>query len=361
VPMVDLSNLGLPVRGTLAPAPPQKLPAGPLGFGKILTDHVLLAEHTPESGWSDVSIQPRVDVGVELAAGALQYGLSIFEGLKAYRAKDGRLFLFRPDAHARRLAKSAARLCMPPFDEKRLVAAIRALTRVEQEMIPPAERGSLYIRPVIFASDEYLGVRPGNLHTLAILASPVESYFAQDARPLRLWAERELTRAAPGGVGEAKTGGNYAASLLAAQRAKHKGYDQVLWLDALEHRYLEEVGTMNLFIHLKSGVVTPPTEGTILKGVTRDSCMTLLREWGISVQERRITLDELEAASARGELLEVFGTGTAAVVAPVGEVAWEGGKSVRPSGGPVAQRLKDALSALHRGEAKDSHGWLQPV
>jgi branched-chain amino acid aminotransferase len=178
---------------------------------------------------------------------------------------------------------------------------------------------------------------------------------------LRLWAERELTRAAPGGLGEAKTGGNYAASLLAAQKAKHAGYDQVLWLDAIEHRYVEEVGTMNLFIHLKSGVVTPPAGGTILKGVTRDSCLTLLREWGIPVEERRLTLDDLSAAAACGELLEIFGTGTAALIAPVGEVSWTGGKPVQPTGGPIAQRLKEALTAIHRGEVRDTHGWVQPV
>ena len=359
--MVDLSNLGLSIQTTLAPEPPKALPAGPLGFGKYLTDHVLSSEHTPEQGWGDIKIQPRQSVSVDLAAGALQYGLSIFEWLKAYRQKDDRLMLFRPDAHAQRFALSADRLCMPRFDEQRLVAALRAFTRVERELIPSIERGSLYLRPVLFAIDEYLGVRPGNRHLLAILASPVEFYFSQDARPLRLWAEKELPRCAPGGMGAAKTGGNYAASLLAAQKAKQNGYDQVLWLDALEHRYLEEVGTMNLFIHLKSGLVTPPTDGTILKGVTRDSCLTLLREWGVPVQERRITLDELAEASGRDELLEIFGTGTAALVAPVGEVSWAGGHQVRPSGGPLTERLKDALTAIHRGEVKDTHGWVQPA
>ncbi len=365
--MVDLSNLGLSIKSTLKAAPPQALPAGPLGFGRLLTDHVILVEHTADKGWGELSLEPRSDVGVDLAAGAIQYGLSIFEGLKAYRTTDGRLQLFRPDAHARRLAQSAVRLCMPAYDEKLLVAAMRAITRVEADMVPAADRGSLYLRPVLFASDEYLGVRPGNQHTLAILASPVDSYFGSEAKPLRLWAERELTRAAPGGLGSAKTGGNYAASLFAAQRAKHHGYDQVLWLDALEHRHLEEVGTMNLFVSLKSPggqtLVTPPAppHGTILQGVTRDSCLTLLREWGVPVQERDLTLDELLATAKKGELLEIFGTGTAAAVAPVGEVSWEGGHHVAPSGGPIADRLKAALTALHRGEAKDTRGWLVAV
>ncbi len=214
-----------------------------------------------------------------------------------------------PSASPRVPGASACR----PIEPERLVAAMRALARVEQDSIPEATRGSLYLRPVLFASDEYLGVRPGTRHTLAILASPVDSYFGQDVRPLRLWAERELTRAAPGGLGAAKTGGNYAASLLAAQRAKQRGFDQVLWLDAVSHSYLEEVGTMNLFVHLKDrGVVTPPADGTILAGVTRDCCLTLLREWGIPTEERRLTLAELRAADASGELLEIFGTGTAA-------------------------------------------------
>ncbi len=359
--MVDLSNLGLSIDCTLAPTPPTRLPPGPLGFGKLLTDHVFIGEHTAETGWGEFAIRPRSQVTVELASGAIQYGLSIFEGLKAYRTADGRLHLFRPERHAERFAESARRLCMPPIEPARLVAAMRALARVEQDSIPDAERGSLYLRPVLFASDEYLGVRPGARHTMAILGSPVDSYFGQDARPLRLWAERELTRAAPGGLGAAKTGGNYAASLLAAQRAKQKGFDQVLWLDAIEHRYLEEVGTMNLFVHLKgSGLITPPADGTILAGVTRDCCLTILREWGIPTQERRMTLDELLLANARGDLLEIFGTGTAAVVAPVGEVAWEGGR-VEPIGGEIGTRLKNALTALHRGEARDTYGWLTPI
>ena len=242
---------------------------------------------------------------------------------------------------------------------------MRALTRVEQDSIPDAARGLRSIScPVLFASDEYLGVRPGTRHTMAILASPVDSYFGQDARPAApLWAERELTAGGPPrrpGRGQDRRH-RYAASLLAAQRAKLKGFDQVLWLDAVEHRYLEEVGTMNLFVHLKGeGLITPPTDGTILAGVTRDSCLTLLREWGVPTQERRITLDELLAAHASGDLLEIFGTGTAAVIAPVGEVAWEG-STVAPTGGPVGERLKEALTALHRGEGYDAHGWLTPV
>lgn len=358
--MVDLSNLGLSIRCSLAPAPPRQLPPGPLGFGKLFTDHVFLAEHTPESGWGDFAIIPRADVGVGLASGALQYGLSAFDGVKAYRTAQGRLHLFRPDRHAARLAASAERLCMPPLEPARLIAALRALVRVEQDSVPDAARGSLYLRPTLFANDEYLGVRPGNLHTLAILASPVDSYFGQDSRPLRLWAERGLTRAAPGGVGAAKTGGNYAASLLAARDAKQRGYDQVLWLDAIEHRYVEEVGTMNLFVHFKSGVVTPPLDGTILAGVTRESCLTLLKEWGVPTEERRLTLDELLAAHRAGELLEIFGTGTAAVVAAVGEVAWATHK-VSPIGGPIGERLKVALGELHRGEVRDTRGWLLAV
>jgi branched-chain amino acid aminotransferase len=359
--MVDLSNLGLSIDCSLAPTPPARLPPGPLGFGKLLTDHVFLAEHTAEQGWGEFAIRPRNQAGVDLASGALQYGLSIFEGLKAYRTSAGQFHLFRPDRHARRFAQSAQRLCMPPIETGRLVAALRALTRVEQDSIPEVDRGSLYLRPVLFASDEYLGVRPGSRHTLAVLGSPVDSYFGQDARPLRLWAERELTRAAPGGLGAVKTGGNYAASLLAAQRAKQRGYDQVLWLDAVEHRYLEEVGTMNLFVHLKSaGVVTPPADGTILEGVTRDCCLTLLREWGIPSEERRLTLDDLQRASAEGDLLEIFGTGTAAVIAEVGEVAWDEGR-VQPTGGPLGLRLKETLTALHRGEARDTRGWLTAI
>ena len=313
---------------------PGPLPKPPLGFGKHFTDHIFWADQDDAGGWRDFRIVPISSLGLDIASGALQYGLSVFEGLKAHEySRDRSIQLFRPEQHAARMTISAERLCLPPFPEDALVEACKALTKVDERFVPEAGAGALYLRPVLFATEGYLGVRPASRNALAILASPVDAYFGA-GHALRLWAERELFCAAPGGVGSVKTGGNYALSLMAARRAAGRGFDQVLWLDSQEHRFLGEAGTMNVFVHLKGRMVTPPLDGTILAGVTRHSVITLLGDLGVPVEERPIDLDELLAASEKGELLEIFGSGTAAVISPIGEVAWEQA-SVKPRGGEL--------------------------
>jgi branched-chain amino acid aminotransferase len=331
-----------------------------LGFGAYFTDHVALMEHDESAGWGPPRIVPAGTSTVQLASGALQYGLSVFEGLKVFRSVAGGLRVFRPDMHARRFAASARRLCLPPVDPSVFVDVVVALAAVDADWCPPAGKGAIYVRPTLFASESFLGVRPAKQHRLVVLQSPVDSYWADGEHPLRLWAETEYVRAAPGGTGAAKTGGNYACSLLAARRAQERGFDQVLWLDAIARQRLEEAGTMNVWVRLADRVITPPLDGTILAGVTRDSCLALLRSWGVHAEERAVTLGELADARARGELVEMWGSGTAAVIAPISELAWEG-HIVRPSGGDLALRLRAAIEAIQDGTAPDTFGWMVPV
>lgn len=355
-----LSNetvLGIPVTRTTHPRP--RPTESKLGFGRFLTDHVLVAEHDGKA-WGQPRIVPLGTPKVELASGAVQYGLSVFEGLKAFAGTNGQLRLFRPDAHARRFAQSAKRLCMPEVPVDLFVNAVRALVRVDADWVPTHKGGALYIRPTLHADESFLGVRPANVHVFSVMLSPVDSYWDGDEHALRLWAEREFVRAAPGGTGSCKTGGNYASSLLGAKRAKERGFDQVLWLDANEHELLEEAGTMNVFVRIGDKVVTPALNGTILPGITRDSCLTLLRSWGVPVEERNIALREIADAAKAGTPVEFWGTGTAAVISPIGEIAWEGG-SVKSAKFEVAPRLKSALDALHEGTATDANDWLLSV
>lgn len=344
-----------------SPAPEREpLPsASELGFGRLFAPRALLAEHDAQRGWHSPRIVPLADVNVSVATGGLQYALSVFDGLKAFRDPSGSLRIFRLDRHARRMYESAERLAMPPLPVEDFMEACRVLVRAEEGSCPAHGQGAMYLRPTLVASESFLGVRPARRHQLVVLLSPVGSYFSS-AGPLRLWAERELVRAAPGGLGAAKTGANYAASVLAAERARARGFDQVLWLDGPERRYLAEVGTMNLFVELEGEVVTPPLDGTILPGVTRDACLSLLRSWGVRVSERPISLDELAAADRAGELRGVFGTGTAAVISDVGEVTWDG-FTVRPRGGEIAPRLRQAITGIQHGTAPDAQGWMTPV
>ena len=304
----------------------------------------------------------RVDVTTvaDVGSGALQYGFSVFEGLKAFPSVDGNLLMFRVDAHAKRMAESAKLLCMPTVPVEMFIDSVRALLKEDASWCPISESGALYVRPTLFASETFLGVRPATTHTFAIILSPVESYWDGGSRGLRLWAERERVRACAGGLGSAKTGGNYAATVLAAKSARERGFDQVLWLDAVQHEYLEEVGTMNVFVRLDDVVYTPPLSGTILAGVTRDSALKLLREWGVTVDERALSLREIAEAASRGQELEIWGTGTAASVSAVDEIAWEGG-NVHATSGVMGERLRKALSAIQTGHAKDTHGWVTPV
>jgi branched-chain amino acid aminotransferase len=332
-----------------------------LGFGVVFTDHLLTMDHDATSGWGAPRIVPAGNATASVASGALQYSLSAFEGLKVFRsAGGGPARLFRPDAHGRRLAESARRLCLPPLDPAIFVRLVSALACADADWCPPPGKGAIYIRPTLFASEAFLGVRPARQHRFVVIASPVDSYWADGEHPLRLWAETEHVRAAPGGTGAAKTGGNYASSLLAARRAQERGFDQVLWLDSVTRQRVEEAGTMNFFARLGDRVVTPPLDGTILAGVTRDSSLALLKSWGVPVEERAVTLSELAGAAGRGELVEMWGSGTAAVIAPISELAWEG-QVVRPSGGDLAMRLRAAIEGIQNGTAPDPFGWTVPV
>jgi branched-chain amino acid aminotransferase len=346
------------VERTSSPLPHPE--ASQLGFGRFFTDHMFVMDYEQGRGWFDGRIVPHGPMPIDPAAGGLQYGQSLFEGLKAYATANGRVAMFRPEAHARRLNASAERLCMPTIEPERLIHAMRELLTIDRAWVPTAAGTSVYLRPTMFATEAFLGVRPSNRYALVVLASPVGAYFTGEARPLRIWVERTYARAVRGGIGAAKTGGNYAASLLAAEAAKKRGFDQVLWLDALHHADLEEVGTMNMFVVIGDEVITPPLDGALLAGVTRDSVLTLLREWGVRVSERKLPLDEIAAAHRAGTLREMFGTGTAAVIAPVGEIAWESG-SITAKGTEIGSRLRETLEAVHYGRSPDRWNWLVDV
>jgi branched-chain amino acid aminotransferase len=350
----------IPVQRTRSPRP---RPAdAELGFGRYFTDHLLQLDWTPGEGWHGARVVPYAALSLDPATAVLHYGQSIFEGLKVFARPGGGLALFRPRTHAERFVRSARRLAMPPLEPELLLAGIRALLREDGSWMPSAPGTALYVRPVMFATEPFLGVRAAHSYTTLVFISPVSGYFGDD-RPLRLWVERARARAARGGIGAAKASANYVASLLAAEEAKARGYDQVLWLDAAERRWLEEIGTMNVFARLGETLVTPPLSAPILAGVTRDSVIALARERGLSVEERPVALEELQAAHGAGTLREVFGTGTAAVVSTIGELAWEEATIRLSDQGPASASatLKAELSAIQRGEAADRHGWIEEV
>ncbi len=348
----------IPVPRTTTPRPH---PAdAQLGFGKYVTDHLFRAEWTPEQGWHGAQVLPYGALQTDPAVSALHYGQSIFDGLKAFPRPGGSVALFRPRVHAERFARSAERLAMPPIDPELLLAGTRAVLREDAGWMPASPGTSLYVRPVMFATEAFLGVRAAHAYTTRVFVSPVGAYFAVE-RPLRLWVERARARAARGGIGAAKASANYVASLLPAEEAKARGFDQVLWLDAAEKRWLEEIGTMNVFARIGDTLVTPPLGGTILAGVTRDSILTLARERGVAVEERPLALDEVWAAHRAGKLQEVFGTGTAGVVSPIGELCWEEGSIRLPEGAGLGASLRQELVAIQRGEQADRHGWIEVV
>jgi branched-chain amino acid aminotransferase len=345
-----------PERGVLPPAET-------LGFGRVFSDHMFRARYEPDEGWHDAAVVPRAPLALSPASSVLHYGQSVFEGLKAFAGWAGKVFLFRPDAHAKRFVESARRVCLPevPVDLFRL--ATDALTFVDREFVPRAPETSLYLRPTLVGTEAFLGVRPSATAEFFVIASPVGSYWQGGRRPLKLWVETELCRAAPGGSGAAKTGGNYAASLVAAEQAKKRGFDQVLWLDARFHREIEEVGTMNVFVRIGDTVLTPPLAGTILAGITRDSVLTLLREQGVPVEERPIAFAEIEDAHEKGTLAEVFGTGTGGLIAPVGSFGLAQRTLTIGSGeeGELTRRLYDQLRGIQYGQVPDTHGWLTEI
>ncbi len=352
---------------TLEKVSAQKLKIKPaadrLGFGVHFTDHMYLMKWDREKGWHDSTICPYHDFTLNPAAMVFHYGQAIFEGLKAYRGKDNQLLLFRPKDNFERMNNSALRMGMPRFSAEKMVKILRALIYLEKDWVPQAEGASLYIRPTMIATEPVLGVRPSGAYYFYIIMCPVGAYYATGSNPTKIYVSDEYVRAVKGGVGTAKTGGNYAASLFMLEIAKKAGCTQVLWLDACEHKYVEEVGTSNIFFKIGDQLITPPLEGSILGGITRDSVLKLAAGWGIDVVERRISIDEVLTANAEGRLQDVFGTGTAAVISPVGELLYKDRSYVINKGatGALSSRLLTELQAIQRGYQEDPHGWVVPV
>ncbi|MFN2495726.1 MAG: branched-chain amino acid aminotransferase [Pseudonocardiaceae bacterium] len=356
-----------PHPGPATPAQRAEILASP-GFGVYFTDHLVEITWTVGRGWHDPEIGPYRPLLMDPAVMVLHYGQAVFEGLKAYRQPDGTVASFRPLANAARFRSSARRLALPELPDELFLGSLRELVRADVEWVPAAGgEESLYLRPFLFATEVGLGVRPAATCRYLLIASPAGPYFPGGLRPVSVWLSTEYVRAAPGGTGEAKFAGNYAASLLAQRQAADKGCDQVVWLDAVERRWVEEMGGMNLFFVFGEGeqarLVTPQLTGTLLPGITRDSLLTLAREHGLGVEERRISTEEWEKGVETGDISEVFACGTAAVITPIGRAAHSGGEFTIGTGepGPVTHRLRAALTAIQRGVAPDTHGWMVPL
>lgn len=344
---------------TKTTTPKAKPDQNSLGFGKYFTDHMFIMDYTAGKGWHDARIVPYAPLVLDPACMMLHYGQGIFEGMKAYKSPDGETLLFRPKKNMERVNISNDRLCIPQIDTDFCVKAIEELVRVDDDWVPTAEGTSLYIRPFIIATEVALGVHPASQYSFIVILSPVGAYYPEGLNPVKIYVEPNYVRAVKGGVGFAKTPANYAASLKAQMEAKEKGYTQVLWLDGLEKKYIEEVGTMNVFFVIGDTIVTPELNGSILSGITRDSSIELLRHWGYNVEERRISINEVFEANEKGELKEVFGTGTAAVISPVGELNY-GGKIMNINNGeigPISQKLYDAITSIQSGKAADELDW----
>lgn len=341
----------------------QKPDANNLGFGNIFTDHMFMMDYTEGIGWHDPVIMPYQPLTLEPSAMVFHYGQEMFEGMKAYRTKEDKVLLFRPEKNIRRTNITNDRLCIPQIDEDDMLQSIKELVRVEKDWIPEVEGTSLYIRPFIIATDPFLGVRPSNTYKFMVILSPVGAYYKEGINPVKIWVETEYVRAVKGGTGYAKTGGNYAASIKAQKKAKERGYAQVLWLDGIERKYVEEVGTMNVFFKINGEVITPSLEGSILPGVTRDSTIDLLKSWGIKITERKLSIDEVFEASKNGTLEEMFGTGTAAVISPVGELNHNGNVITINNGeiGQLSQRIYDTITGMQNGLIEDKFDWTVKV
>ena len=333
------------------------------GFGLSFTDHMVTATWTPDDGWHDGAVRPYATLSLDPATAVLHYAQAIFEGLKAYRHADGSIWGFRPEANGARFARSARRMALPELPVDTFVGALEALVRIDAAWVPAGGEKSLYLRPFMFASEVFLGVRPAKKVTFCVIASPVGPYFASGVEPVKIWLSADYTRAAPGGTGAAKCAGNYGASLIAQQEAFAHGCDQVCFLDAVERRWVEELGGMNLyFVHSDGSIVTPELTGTILEGVTRSSILDLAGDLGHKVEERRVSIDEWRDGVASGEITEVFACGTAAVITPLGRLAWDGGElAIGESAGPVTVSLRDTLLDLQYGRAEDTRGWLHRI
>jgi branched-chain amino acid aminotransferase len=334
-----------------------------LGFGQYFTDHMFLMKWNKEQGWHDAAICPYRNFQLDPAAMVFHYGQAIFEGLKAYRGMDDQIFLFRPQDNFERMNNSALRMCMPRFPVDKVLKALKALLYLDRDWVPRTEGSSLYIRPTMIAVDPMLGVKPARSYYFYIILCPVGAYYAEGFHPTKIYVSDEYVRAVKGGVGAAKTAGNYAASLYMSEIAKKAGYTQVLWLDACEHRYIEEVGTSNIFFVIDDTLVTPPLEGSILGGITRDSVLKLAKSWGVAVAERQLAIDEVLQSNKEGRLREAFGTGTAAVISPVGELFYKGEHHVINTGdvGTLTERLYRELLAIQSGYQPDPFKWVMRV
>ena len=336
---------------------------GKLGFGRIFTDHMFVMNYDAGQGWHDARIVPYAPLVLEPSASVFHYAQECFEGLKAYRRADGGVQLFRPDCNAQRFCDTHDRLCIPTIPVEDFVQAVKALVSVEKDWVPHLDGTSLYIRPFTIATMEQLGVHASTSYQFIIICSPSGAYYAEGIDPVKIYVESEYVRACPGGTGAIKCGGNYAASIKAGEKAEELGYSQVLWLDGAERRYVEEVGSMNIFFKIKGEIYTAATVGTVLPGVTRRSCIELLRDWGYTVHEGKLTIADVMKAAREGNLEEVFGTGTAAVVSPVKQLDY-GSESARIGDGkigPVTQKLYDTLTGIQWGRLPDEKGWIQPV
>jgi len=362
--MTESSNLEFKLEPSATPVPASeraRLLENP-GFGTLFTDHMAMIRYTEAEGWHDARITRREPILMDPASSVLHYAQEIFEGMKAYRLADGATALFRPEENAKRFQASARRMAMPELPQQAFLDSVEALVDIDRAWFPSVEEGSLYLRPFMFASEVFLGVRPAKEYLYLVIASPAGGYFKSGASAISIWVSDHYSRAAPGGTGAAKCGGNYAASLIAQAEAIEKNCDQVVFLDATEHKWVEELGGMNLFFFMDDGrLITPPLSGTILPGITRNSVMTLAREEGLTVVEEPYAIDQWEADAASGKLVETFACGTAAVVTAVGTVRSSEGEFTIGSGGPgqLTEKLRQRLVDIQRGVAPDNHGWVK--
>lgn len=344
---------------------PKEIPGkdNPLKFGTIFTDHMFVMDYETGKGWHDARIVPYQPISLEPSAMVFHYGQEMFEGLKAYKTEDGRTLLFRPGKNIERANNTNRRICIPEIPEEDFLQAIKELVKTDEAWIPVMPGTSLYVRPFVIATDPFLGVRPSDTYMFIIILSPVGAYYPEGLNPVKIWIEDEYVRAVKGGIGEAKTGANYVASLRSQVKAHDEGYSQVLWLDGVHRKYIEEVGAMNIFFKIDGKIVTPALNGSILPGVTRDSVIHLCKAWGLTVEERRIDINEIKEAYDKGTLEEVFGSGTAAVISPVGQLRWEDTvMQVKDGGiGEYSQKLYDTITGIQLGKLTDTFQWTVEV
>jgi branched-chain amino acid aminotransferase len=357
-------GLHFDLEATTTPTSPERLAEIMVdpGFGRVFTDHMAIAKWSPDRGWHDARLQAYGPLPMDPATQVFHYAQSIFEGFKAYAQPDGSIATFRPDANAERFRRSAARMALPDLPAADFIAAADALVRTDAPWVPTAEGTSLYLRPFMMATEVGLGVRPASEVTFLVIASPGASYFTGGVRPVTIWLSEDYTRAAPGGTGAAKCAGNYAASLVAQQEAIANGCEQVVFLDAVERRWVEEFGGMNIWFVLDDGtLVTPELTGSILEGITRDTIIALAADLGRDVEQRRVDVDEWRKGVDTGRITEVFACGTAAVITSVGALRWHGGEVSMPAATPVADHIRETLVGIQHGRLPDPHGWLHPI